>query len=464
MTSNIYCLIATGSSRRKRIKGQQNVKNFISCVLCLSIVVLTLVFNPLIPSVHAVEEIPEIWPLEDSFISSDTPVTIYGRRGELDVEYYVTSLTIYKYAFLKFNLSQIPLNARIVSAELRIYANEVNGTMNVGAFYCPENGWNETKMSWSNAPTLPREFLPTDSVQVKGKGYHNINITRDVQISLGARMLTEVIRPVGYWEGQVYQAKVRFFSKDGESSAPKLVVKYSTPPVGSYIVSVSVLGLPRTQSTRLAIDGVSKGLMRTMDLRVLELNGTSHEVSVDSIVLVDLLSRYYCSNSLRNCTGAGSIIFLYKIQYSLGVDSQYGDPKGAGWYDAGSMATFYVNSSVVPASGVLGVLGVKHIFEGWTGDISTPAPRVTIRINSPLTVVAVWRTDYTTIYIIVIAAISSCLGAYVLSARRKTRKLRAVAPKAEPPLPCPSCGTALLRVSHTNYVYCESCKKLYEPQ
>jgi hypothetical protein len=100
-----------------------------------------------------------------------------------------------------------------------------------------------------------------------------------------------------------------------------------------------------------------------------------------------------------------SVVAQYKTQYVLTVSSQYGTPQGAGWYDAGSSATFSVAPRVDTS------YGVSQVFDGWTGDFQSTEPTGTIKMDSPSTVVAVWRTDSTVLYATIAAAIG---GAFVL--------------------------------------------------
>ena len=102
----------------------------------------------------------------------------------------------------------------------------------------------------------------------------------------------------------------------------------------------------------------------------------------------------------------------YKVQYKLTVNSQYGTTTGSGWYDAGGTAGFSVTSSV-PESGIMGSLGVKYVFKGWTGDSSATTPEATILMSSPKTVTALWTKDYTQFYTL-IGAISAVVVIVVI--------------------------------------------------
>ncbi len=99
----------------------------------------------------------------------------------------------------------------------------------------------------------------------------------------------------------------------------------------------------------------------------------------------------------------------YRMQFYLRVVSQYGDPQGEGWYDAGKIASFSVSPSVS------GGIGVKHIFERWSGDFNASSPSATVLMNAPRTVTAVWRTDYTQLFTIVSAFVGAVAAAGTLA-------------------------------------------------
>ena len=82
----------------------------------------------------------------------------------------------------------------------------------------------------------------------------------------------------------------------------------------------------------------------------------------------------------------------YKTQYLLTVSSEYGTVQGEGWYDAGSSATFSVTTPIDTS------YGVKQVFDRWAGDSESTSPTTTITMDSPRTVMAVWRTDNTVLY------------------------------------------------------------------
>ncbi len=102
----------------------------------------------------------------------------------------------------------------------------------------------------------------------------------------------------------------------------------------------------------------------------------------------------------------------YQTQYYVNVSSDYGNPIGSGWYDANSTA----NVSVVTPQG----FGIQKIFDHWEGDQTSSSPTTSIVVNSPKTLTAIWRDDYTQTYI-VIACIAVALILIAIFVRPKRK-------------------------------------------
>jgi len=83
----------------------------------------------------------------------------------------------------------------------------------------------------------------------------------------------------------------------------------------------------------------------------------------------------------------------WRHEYLLTINSEYGDPEGAGWYDEGQTAAV----SVEQVQGFL----VRHIFDGWSGDLTDNDADSSIVINLPKVVTANWRADFVQLYILI---------------------------------------------------------------
>jgi len=103
-------------------------------------------------------------------------------------------------------------------------------------------------------------------------------------------------------------------------------------------------------------------------------------------------------------------------QFYLTVKSDFGDPKGEGWYNEGETATFSVNSPI-------GFL-IQQVFTQWSGDSTATTPTASIVMDGPKTVIAKWKTDYTSLVIIVIFLVSAALSfVYFHSIRKRKKRL-----------------------------------------
>jgi len=89
-----------------------------------------------------------------------------------------------------------------------------------------------------------------------------------------------------------------------------------------------------------------------------------------------------------NMTAPITLQANWKPQYYLNVVSPVGTVTGAGWYDAGAVATVIVQSPVLEQN------GTRQVFTGWNGTGSSQETTKTIVVNSPTILQATWKTQY----------------------------------------------------------------------
>jgi hypothetical protein len=92
---------------------------------------------------------------------------------------------------------------------------------------------------------------------------------------------------------------------------------------------------------------------------------------------------------------------IYTHQFLVTISSPFGKSTGSGWYDAGSPAAISVTTSA-SAPGLLGQLGVRTVFEHWSGDHSGSEARSTVFVDSPKSIHAVWSYDYGILFPLVV--------------------------------------------------------------
>lgn len=119
------------------------------------------------------------------------------------------------------------------------------------------------------------------------------------------------------------------------------------------------------------------------------------------------------------------VVAKFDTMYLLTIFSDYGNPKGGGYYKSGDTATFSVDS---PAG-----FGIQHVFVEWTGDYQGKDPRGSLTMDGPKTVTAAWTTSYLQLYMIVglVAVIAVVAG--LLLWRRSRAGPSAVKPPPPPP-------------------------------
>jgi hypothetical protein len=124
-------------------------------------------------------------------------------------------------------------------------------------------------------------------------------------------------------------------------------------------------------------------------------------------------TKYYFTGWSGDFTGTGASGTIYmggpmtvtaswRFEYLLTINSEYGTPTGAGWYKQDETATVYVE----PTQGFL----IRHIFNGWSGDLSDTQPSSSINMYSPKTITATWRADYIQLIILIVVVVVLGVG------------------------------------------------------
>lgn len=117
---------------------------------------------------------------------------------------------------------------------------------------------------------------------------------------------------------------------------------------------------------------------------------------------------------------------ICKLQYRLTVQSERSVPAGGGWYWEGETASFSLEATEAPVGGILGRLGVRDKFVGWSDDSTATTQSATIEMNEPKTVTAVWETDYSRLYFVtalLLGGLGAPMGFWATRRRRFGRYL-----------------------------------------
>jgi hypothetical protein len=163
----------------------------------------------------------------------------------------------------------------------------------------------------------------------------------------------------------------------------------------------------------------------------IELTPGAHSVSVPPIVQVDNVTRlkfdHWNDGSTQptksvNVQSDITMEATFTKQYSLTLVSPSVNATGSGWYNEGSTSSFSVPSSI-PAQGFLGAIGGKSVFQGWyeNGQLKATSSTGTILMSSAHSLVAEWRTDYTTPIIVIVIILATAGAIVALAIRKKSR-------------------------------------------
>jgi len=213
----------------------------------------------------------------------------------------------------------------------------------------------------------------------------------------------------------------------------KLAVPRSS---GMYSIRVSVKGLPASMSTKVLVDSVERGSVAGDAWMIFEFEDqATHTVSVERIVNLSDTTRYVASQDTLKFKSGALHTFLYTTQHYVEVVSRQGNPRGSGWYDAGSKATVSVESRVLAEATNLTPIYRKttyYLFDGWTveplGSVS-PNPALgagTILVDGPKIATAQWRVETTTeldwAVIIVLVDLAAAVGVVLVIVVMKMRR------------------------------------------
>jgi hypothetical protein len=119
----------------------------------------------------------------DVYVSSNNPDSCYGRDVVLNVRSYIEGKKQYNHrTYIQFNISVIPKNVSILSANLWLYKNPEGaniGNRKIRA-YRVTGAWDEYALNWTNQPSVSSE--PTAITLVNGAmKWYCWDITVDVK-------------------------------------------------------------------------------------------------------------------------------------------------------------------------------------------------------------------------------------------------------------------------------------------
>ena len=177
----------------------------------------------------------------------------------------------------------------------------------------------------------------------------------------------------------------------------------------------------------VSVDGVN-GTGGSVEL---VLAAGNHSVKVPTIVQVDENTRIVFTDWSDGSADANRSVALnhdivlqanYVTQYRLQVISPV-RLGGEGWYDTGSTVNLSIPSQIAPMNGLLGILGGKWVFQGWTedGHVVSGSTIEQVTMNSPHVIGVTWTGDYA-LPLAFMGTLAILLALGVLYSKRRPRK------------------------------------------
>jgi hypothetical protein len=129
------------------------------------------------------------------------------------------------------------------------------------------------------------------------------------------------------------------------------------------------------------------------------IQGSVHTIAISSPVIMTAPGERFVfdgwsdgsKDASRRVTVSGDMTLtaIYRKQYMLTIESEFGRVEGAGWYDEGTKATISLSTTEIEVRP-----GVRMVFERWTGDVSSSDKVTSIIMNSPKKITATWKRQY----------------------------------------------------------------------
>lgn len=373
-------------------------------------------------------------PSDDAFVDDLAPTKSYGDLPVLIVQDTPSIPKSRNYAYLKFDLPDtlpteiLVSHSRPVNATLGLYVRLTVASNNasIGVYYVPSNDWDERTLTWDNRPLQDASGYAARDVTLNGTRFSwNVTTATGLAMGQGESVSLAVIPTSNAARNYVW-----FDSKE------HAINKLSTWPTLNLVFVEPYLNLV-TQFPHLPLTIDNQTYETDSDGRLgAYLPWGSYRLTIpETIPKGDGVRQRFVGWS-DNVTEATRMIALgnnltlsanYMTQYQLDVSSPFASTGGSGWYFENTLANASINPTPVPAEGFLGLLGIRHVFDHWTGDCQGSQSVCSVSMNGPKNVLAVWRDDYTITVIAVISLVA--IAAIVVMRKRKRKRTTREAPR-----------------------------------
>ena len=367
-----------------------------------------------------------ITPSQDSFVDNLSPIINFGGLPVLIVQATPSVPVARDIAYLRFTLIDVlPMQILLVhakpsNASLSLYVRLTNFLYNasVDVKSVASNDWMEKTIDWENMPSIIPTSSSTARVTANGT-WARWDVTKIVDLSLSnsSEVSLALTGSSIDWKNYVW-----FDSRETQEAKGITLPRLSLVFVEPYLRLES-------QYAHLQIS-IANQTFETDDNGNLEafIPWGTYYVSVPHVIPLGEGQRAVFEDwgdgfkeaTRRLTIGNNMTLTLnYGEQYQLTVNSSHSTTNGSGWYFSGTEAKATVPSAV-PVEGLLGLVGVRYVFNHWEGACTSTQPECTITMDGPRTVTAVWVGDYTVTLVGISASVIAII--FLATRWRKTSK------------------------------------------
>jgi hypothetical protein len=368
-------------------------------------------------------------PSDDTFVDDLAPTKSFGDLPVLIVQDTPSIPKYRSYAYLKFDLSRslpeylVLTRAIAANATLRMCVRLVNFGYNasIRVYQVPSNDWNESTLTWLNRPAPDPADFSVRQVTMNGT-WVGWNVTRPVDLAMRANepVSLGVIPSSNDWRNFAW-----FDSKEHPQSNittwPTLDIVFEEPFLN---LVTEHAGLPITIGNQTyATDSNGRfGAYLPWGTYKISVPGTIPKGEGIRDAFVSWSDDLNESTRVITLGNNLTLSANYETQYRLEAGSDHATINGSGWYYENSVARLVVYPTAVPAEGLPGLIGVRHVFDHWSGDCLSTHPECVLVMNSPKKVFAVWKDDYT--ITVLASAILIAIASVATLVRRKHSRIR----------------------------------------
>jgi hypothetical protein len=331
-------------------------------------------------------------------------------------------------AYVKFDLSGLPdylltSHARPVMASLWLFTEFLSGFQNasVQVHRVLTNDWSESNLTWNTKPTFAPEYVTQQVAATNAWIAWDVSAATQTAMAKSSQ-ISFALTPSGISP----QNYVWFRSRDYGDYSPQPDNVTTGPELDMDFVEPLVTILTSIPHMPVFVDRTVVQTDTSGEIQ-LYLPWGQHQINVPGTIPIDQSTRnafrawsdgVQQSNRTVNVGGNLTLSAEYGVQHKVEASSPYGLVMGAGWYFENTTATISVSPTNLPADGVMGYLGVRHVFDHWTGACTTSGSQCAVLVNGPKSAYALWHDDYT-LPLLAVAILIIGLMLSVLVRRRK---------------------------------------------